>query len=598
MSVCFELNQESDNSLAIKIREQVFEKLKDCKTPEELKDTLLTILSENDENLDLEKIQNGEEVSRLLDNFLVCSIETTPDNLDSNQIQLGSLLQNAVDLVCNPPGFSIPYPYPTIDDTGDFTNKLLLALLRLAIKIILSIIKKLLSLIIEICNNGLSAFNSYGSLSLSSIISQSIGDEVSNSFIAEVFDVFGINENGHSTQVITVGQIEECEEPSEPSAIFKDVNKFLDDLSSMTTPVEICSLLNNKARDTTFQVVEELLEFEYPELRKRLNTRSKISGLFKTLGSKTDPSICQLIEDNSEKIIAAPELCFTEDVNSVREALLKQRNLTDQEIKDVLEQERQKTRKNLEQLAELSSIIKTNPNKLLGETPQIFCNGDKPGIMGLDDMPSLKSSINDTMNSTFNTFAYVFKLNSSNFVNNIIETKVTENTDDKVIKKFTDVTSIDNNGTPQIIENGLNPKFMQKVSAGQYTLSDPDGNTDQESLLRYYKDLKVNDKKIVNNDVIDVQTLINNTNYDSFEGGEDSKVFIKNYNYTNKVTPDSYEVTKNINNYLSIDYDKMSISFSIPNKYLNTRSTENVSNFDTLPSTQTITIFPITGSST
>lgn len=598
MSVCFELNQESDNALAIKIREQVFEKLKDCKTPEELKDTLLTILSENDENLDLEKIQNGEEVSRLLDNFLVCSIETTPDNLDSNQIQLGSLLQNAVDLVCNPPGFSIPYPYPTIDDTGDFTNKLLLALLRLAIKIILSIIKKLLSLIIEICNNGLSAFNSYGSLSLSNIISQSIGDEVSNSFIAEVFDVFGINENGHSTQVITVGQIEECEEPSEPSAIFKDVNKFLDDLSSMTTPVEICSLLNNKARDTTFQVVEELLEFEYPELRKRLNTRSKISGLFKTLGSKTDPSICQLIEDNSEKIIAAPELCFTEDVNTVREALLKQRNLTDQEIKDVLEQERQKTRKNLEQLAELSSIIKTNPNKLLGETPQIFCNGDKPGIMGLDDMPSLKSAINDTMNSTFNTFAYVFKLNSSNFVNNIIETKVTENTDDKVIKKFTDVTSIDNNGTPQIIENGLNPKFMQKVSAGQYTLSDPDGNTDQDNLLRYYKDLKVNDKKIVNNDVIDVQTLINNTNYDSFEGGEDSKVFIKNYNYTNKVTPDSYEVTKNINNYLSIDYDKMSISFSIPNKYLNTRSTENVSNFDTLPSTQTITIFPITGSST
>lgn len=598
MSVCFELNQESDNALAIKIREQVFEKLKDCKTPEELKDTLLTILSENDENLDLEKIQNGEEVSRLLDNFLVCSIETTPDNLDSNQIQLGSLLQNAVDLVCNPPGFSIPYPYPTIDDTGDFTNKLLLALLRLAIKIILSIIKKLLSLIIEICNNGLSAFNSYGSLSLSSIISQSIGDEVSNSFIAEVFDVFGINENGHSTQVITVGQIEECEEPSEPSAIFKDVNKFLDDLSSMTTPVEICSLLNNKARDTTFQVVEELLEFEYPELRKRLNTRSKISGLFKTLGSKTDPSICQLIEDNSEKIIAAPELCFTEDVNTVREALLKQRNLTDQQIKDVLEQERQKTKKNLEQLAELSSIIKTNPNKLLGETPQIFCNGDKPGIMGLDDMPSLKSAIEDTMNSTFNTFAYVFKLNSSNFVNNIIETKVTENTDDKVIKKFTDVTSIDNNGTPQIIENGLNPKFMQKVSSGQYTLSDPDGNTDQESLLRYYEVLRVNGKKIVNNDVIDVQTLINNTNYDSFGEGEDSKVFIKNYNYTNKVTPDSYEVTKKINNYLSIDYDKMSISFSIPNKYLNTRSTENVSNFDTLPSTQTITIFPITGSST
>jgi len=596
MSVCFELAQESENALAIKLREQILNKIKECKTEEELQQTLLNIGRDNDEELDLEKNQNGDEVSRLLNNFLVCSLETTPDNLDSYQVQLGSLIQNAVDLACNPPAFSIPYPYPTIDDTKDFTNKLLLALLRLAINILLSIIKKLLALIVEICTSGLSRFNSYSNLNFADAITDAIGDEIGQSFIADVFRAFGIDENGHSIEIIQVG--EECEDDAEPTAVLKDINKFLDDLSMMATPVEVCSLLNNKANETTFLVVEELLEFEYPEMRRRLNNRAKISGLFKTLGTRIDPSFCSIIEQNSEQIVAAPELCFSEDVNSVRESLLREKNLTNEEIKNVLDQERQRTRRNLEKLSELATAINTNPNKILGETPEIFCKGNEPGLVSIDDMPSLKEALQQTIDSTFNTFAYVYNLNSSNFVNNILEVKVTENTTEPILRKFIDTTIVDNNGDVQILENNLNPKFMQRVAANHFTLCDPFGRTDQDSLIDYYEEIEVNNNSIVNENIIDTQTLINTTNFSAFDGGEDGVVYIKNFNYQAKVTPDVQDVVNMVENYISLDYEKLSISISIPNKYLSTTNNSNVGNFDALPSTQTITLYTITGSTT
>lgn len=597
MSVCFELNQESENALAIKIKDQIFDKLKNCNGEEELKQTLINILNENDAVLDIEKIQNGDEVSRLLDNFLACSVEQTPDNLEENKIQLGNLLQNAVDLVCNPPAFTIPYPFPVIDLSNNFTEKLLLALLRLAIKIILSIIKKLLSLIIDFCsNNGLSDFNKFGSENIQNMLAQSIGDELSQSFVADVFSLFGVDENGHSTVVITTGEEVPCDDVT-PSTVAKGISDFLDDLSIMATPVELCSLLNNKAKDNTFVVVEELLEFEYPEIRKRLNNRAKIASLFKVLGTKTDPSICQIIEDNAEKIIAAPELCFTSDVNQVRDSLLKEKNLTDQQIKDILDKERNKVKKDIAKLAELANFIKTDPNKILGDTPEIFCKGSKAGLVTVDDMPSLKEAVSDTVDSTFNTFAMVFNLNASSFVNNILDTKKTENTTDPIIKKFIDSSTIDSNGEVVILENSLNTKFMQKVSQGQFTLCDQNGSTDKENLLKYYKDIKINDRKIVNNNVIDVQALSSTTNYDSFDGGEDGKVFIKNYIYEAKTTPDVINVCNNVANYVELDYEKMSISINIPNKYKDIRNPNAVSDFSSLPSTQKLTIYTISGSS-
>ena len=92
--------------------------------------------------------------------------------------------------------------------------------------------------------------------------------------------------------------------------------------------------------------------------------------------------------------------------------------------------------------------------------------------------------------------------------------------------------------------------------------------------------------------------MINTTNFSAFNGGEQGVVYIKNYDYQSKTTPDVQSVVNKIENYISLDYEKLSISISIPNKYLSTTSNSNLGNFDSLPSTQVITLYTITGSTT
>lgn len=597
MSVCFEIEQESENALAIRIRDLVFEKLKDCTTEEQLKDALLKILSENDDTLDIEKIQNDKEVSYILDSFVACSVDTNLDNLDGRKVQIADLLKNAINTICNPPTFSIPYPFPIFDLSADFLEKIKLALIRLAIKILISIIKKLLSLIIDICNSGLASLNGYGINNITNILTDSIGGELSQSFIGEVFNSFGINTDGTAAS-LTIGEEEECTDPlatdddfREAVSNIKNVNKFLDDLSMMATPVELCSLLNNKANESTFLVVEELLRFEYPEIRKRLHNRTKIAGLFKTLGSRSDPAICQLVEDNAELITSSPDICFTTNAMQIREGLLKERNLSDDEIKKIIKQERDRNKKNFEKLNQLAAAINTNPNKILGEPPNIFCKGNESGIVSLEDMPSLKESISEGLDISFNTFAYVFDLNSSNFVDDVLVNKSTINLLDPIIPKFIDKTIIDDEGETQVLENSLNDKFLQRVSNGKFTLCDYYGRTDKESLLDYY-DFKINDQSVIVEDVIDTKLLAENTNYDA----HDENVYIINYNFNLDLTPDVINISNTIDNYLSLDYENLSISISIPNKLVLPSSIDNTGDFSKIPSMQTIKLFTVSGS--
>lgn len=597
MSVCFELQQESENALAIKIREQVLDKIAACKTEEELKRTIVKILQENDDQIDIEKIQDSNEISRITDNFIACSLESNPDNLNQTQIQIGELLRNAIDLICNPPTFDIPYPFPTIDISGEFLKQLLLALLRLAIKIILSIIKKLLALLVDICTTGLSALNGFGSKEFKELLASSVTDAIDNSFVGEVFSAFGLNTDGTAATAIVVGEEESCEEYNAAISAdevrttvsnIKSVSKFLDDLSFMATPVELCSLLNNKANEQTYAMVEELLEFEYPEMRKRLNNRTKISSLFSALGSKSDPSICQIIENNADAIISQPELCFTGDTNKLRENLLKTRNLRDDQIKDIIAKERDRNKQNLEKIAELASIIKTNPNKIFGEQSPIFCKGSTPGIVTLDSMPSLKQNISDVIDQTFNIFAMVFRKNTSTFIDSIITNKALSTTE--IIPKFINYMAYDSNNEPILIEDGLNQEFMKLTSNGKYELCDDRGRTDQDSLLSYY-DFDVNSQPVINKDVIDVQTLISVTNFDAF----DENVYIKKYNYVQTVLEDLDSGISYVQDSSKIETDitDLSITLNVPEKYKDEIFKIGIADFSSIPSTEKIQILTI-----
>lgn len=562
MSVCYELPQESANALAIQLREKILNKIEKAKSSDELKDIIINILAENDDQLDIEQIQVNGDVLGGIEKYLACTIQENEDNLNSVQIEVGEVLKKAIDLVCNPPAFQIPYPYPVIDISANFSEKILVAILRLAIKIILSIVKKLLSLIVEICATGLSVFNGYGTASFADIISQSIGDNISTSFINDVFGAFGVNSNGSPAEVTTL-EGESCLDPSTISNI-KSTMQFLDDLSFMLTPVEICGLFNNKPTDQAYKVVEELLEFEYPALKTRLNNRTKIADLFKTLGSKNDPSICQLIEDNAEKILSRPEICFTENTNKLREDLLRNKGLTDDEISEQLQKERDRNKANLEKISQLAAQIKSNPNKIFGEQPQIFCKDGKAGIISMDQMPSLQQSIGSALDSTYNVYASTVNKNLKSYSSTITTSSKTFNSSSPVIEKFITLNSVDSEGSPIVIRNALNPTFIQKTTSGEFELSDSSGNTDTDSVLRYYR-LSGFPDIVAADDTIKIQTLLNETDIANFGF---NNVYIKNYSRTETLL-DTLRRTisdENIDTYLRINVDNMSINFELPTK--------------------------------
>jgi len=570
-SVCYELPQESENALAIQLREKILNKIEKAKSQDELKEIIINILAENDDQLDIEQVQVNGDILGGIEKYLACTIQENQDNLNNVQIEVGEVLKKAIDLICNPPSFQIPYPYPVIDISAGFSDKILVAILRLAIKIILSILKKLLSLLVEICATGLSVLNGYGSASFADIIKQSVGDNLSTSFINDVFKAFGVNTNGSPAEIV-VSDPESCTDtPVDPDTIsnLKTTMQFLDDLSFMLTPVEICGLFNNRGTDQAFKVVEEILNFEYPALKIRLNSRDKIAGLFKTLGVKNDPSICELIENNAETILTRPDICFTSDTNQLRERLLKDKGLTDDEVAEQLQKERDRNKANLEKIAQLASQIKDNPNKILGEQPQIFCKQGKPGIVTLDQMPSLKSSINSSLDTTFNVYASTLDKNLKSFPSTVVSTSKVENTVNPVIPKFITINSIDKEGRPITIENGLNPEFIQRTTSGEFELCTPLGNTNESDLIIYYEFVGVPSGSYINTaggqKVINIQGLLNET---SFEKLGNYNVYIKNYITNEKLLKDVVEAIslENIEDYLKINLDNFSIDFELPSK--------------------------------
>lgn len=609
---CFELEETPENILAIKIKNDIIDKLVACSSETEVKNVLNEVITNNYESLDIEQLRLGSgTIGPVLDSFVACALDETSENLLNTQITVADLLKNAIDLLCDPPSFNIPAPFPIIDISGEFLKQLLLALLRLILKIILSILKKLLSLLLEICSGNFD----FDGQSLLQAIADSVAGGINEGidFINDTFAAFGIDANGVAATSIING--EGCSPPSDAdTTVIKSTIDFMDDLSSVLTPIEICNFLENIPTEQSFQVVEELMKFEYPQMAAVFNTRTKIRSLFRALGKRVDPKICKVIKDNAEKITSQPELCFTEDGNEIRRAFLKKRNLTDDEIENLLDKERDRQKANLEQVADLISSIRTDPNKLLGDSPNIFCKGGSPGLITMEQMPSLQENLNLATGYVFNIFATTFMKELLTYQTALLSQEKVLNPTVPVLTKFVTLSVIDKDGALQVLNNTINPVFAQKVAQGTYELCDSNGNTDVDSLADAYPDAVFGDANHV-----DIQKVLNQTNIDDLDTNVGANnVYILNYNTKETMATDlfnqyyglvntgsAFEAPYNIelaplSNYaytkgtrylrdiFSTDINDMSITINLPTKFSLFNETTTAPNFAVLPSTDNL----------
>jgi len=598
---CFDLEDTPENILAIKIKEDIIDKLVACSSETEVKNVLNQVITDNYESLDIEQLRLGSaSIGPVIDSFVACALDETNENLLDTQITVADLLKNAIDLLCDPPSFNIPAPFPIIDISAEFLKQLLIALLRLVMKIILSILKKLLQLILEICSGNYS----FDGQSLLQAISDSVAGGINEGidYINDTFAAFGIDANGVAATSIING--EGCQPPADVNTeVVKSSIDFMNDLSSVLTPVEICNFLENIPTEQSFQVVEELMKFEYPQMAAVFNSRTKIRSLFKTLGKRVDPKICKVIRDNAEKITSQPELCFTEDANEIRKALLKKRDLSDEEIENLLSKERERQTANLAQVADLLASIRTDPNKLLGGTPNIFCKGGSPGIITMEQMPSLQENLNSATNYVFNMYATTFMKELLTYQSALLSQQKTLNTTAPVLQKFVTLTIIDKDGALQVLENTINSVFSQKVAQGTYELCNKDGNTDIDSLINAYPGA-------VDQTAVDIQKVLNISNIvDLKEVIEADNVYILNYNTKQVIATElfdeqyglindgnvsTYKKTalgyRWLNDLISTNTSDMSISINLPTKFSLFNDATTAPNYNIVPSSDNIVV--------
>lgn len=598
---CFDLEDTPENILAIKIKEDIIDKLVACSSETEVKNVLNQVITDNYESLDIEQLRLGSaSIGPVIDSFVACALDETSENLLDTQITVADLLKNAIDLLCDPPSFNIPAPFPIIDISAEFLKQLLIALLRLVMKIILSILKKLLQLILEICSGNYS----FDGQSLLQAISDSVAGGINEGidYINDTFAAFGIDANGVAATSIING--EGCQPPADVNTeVVKSSIDFMNDLSSVLTPVEICNFLENIPTEQSFQVVEELMKFEYPQMAAVFNSRTKIRSLFKTLGKRVDPKICKVIRDNAEKITSQPELCFTEDANEIRKALLKKRDLSDEEIENLLSKERERQTANLAQVADLLASIRTDPNKLLGGTPNIFCKGGSPGIITMEQMPSLQENLNSATNYVFNMYATTFMKELLTYQSALLSQQKTLNTTAPVLQKFVTLTIIDKDGALQVLENTINSVFSQKVAQGTYELCNKDGNTDIDSLINAYAGA-------VDQTAVDIQKVLNISNIDDLKDViQADNVYILNYNTKQVIATElfdeqyglindgnvsTYKKTalgyRWLNDLISTNTSDMSISINLPTKFSLFNDATTAPNYNIVPSSDNIVV--------
>jgi len=188
-----------------------------------------------------------------------------------------------------------------------------------------------------------------------------------------------------------------------PDKVKNDLISLIDDLSSCLTPKEMCKLFSNTTlNDDVMQIIITLVKRKYPEYSNKLNDKKSISNLFLTLGNNIDLTICRdlINSDTPSSADSTSVICDGEKINNIREALLKDKGLDQELIDDLLNQIKQKEKKNLEDVFKLLSSDKPFDISL---APNVLCNMLPDEALGTFDQDQ-KNSIDSIFNSMYSIF--------------------------------------------------------------------------------------------------------------------------------------------------------------------------------------------------
>lgn len=472
--------------LAKRLKNDLFDKLISCTSEQEVQDKLLTIIREKIDSgmIDPDSIRTLDSVGEAATLLYACTVNEEVANFKSASTTISNALQETIQFLCNLPTFELPevsFRFPDLHE--GIIDTLLNSLLQFAIQLLTNLMNELLEIIIDFCNQGASSL-AFGAANLIDILEKSannISRDVTE-FIQTTFELFGISLDG------TVATVEQLD----PSVCIEDqitnngrsVQNFLNDVSTMLTPSELCSLINKNPTNQTIDLINELIEFEYPNFRTVLNNKDRVTLLFSTLGRIVDPKICQQLENTTRN----PNLCITEEADKIRYSLLANKGnngdapLTQEQIQIELEKERKRNKERFERVAETVIAIKKSPNSIFENAEkQLFCSNGKKGLISIKNIPVLVHSSNKVIDKAFSNVVSNFVKESNNiqngFITNFRNLQLDNSGRIETIQKY---INVEINGTT--VKNTLNSEFIKATATYAPEYCDRNGRTDFTSL--------------------------------------------------------------------------------------------------------------------
>ena len=203
-----------------------------------------------------------------------------------------------------------------------------------------------------------------------------------------------------------------------PTVTPDDLQNVIDDVGNLLAPRELCDLLNGNPNDETLDLSKSILRVAYPQMH--LTTSSKVRNFFSSISRYSDYDNCGEISKEVPDYITDDYLCPPN--SSLREGILKDKGMSDSQIKEQLERERDRSKK----LAE--DLLDQLKNGLLSENskaPDNFCSKSPdgkvtPGQNSFMD-ENFKYTLQSTISKTFEPIYSFFKSDAGTFMESLFD---------------------------------------------------------------------------------------------------------------------------------------------------------------------------------
>ena len=464
---CLEGVQEID--LRDRFASALFSKFEECETEKDLKKKIIEILDDN--NIDFEVNTEFTQYKSKIAQYVNCAIEEiTAEGLEQDRtIQLSQIVTGIVSFLCNPPKFEFPKLKFELK-LSFFLKALLSSIIDSLIQLLANLISSLISLSFELCeNNKLLDFD----------LQANINNLLDFSALERIFGKYDIITQGNQA---IIQNLDNCETPFQlsgeeqqianaqrplrdntdgtrsRSARGSDPTNFISDLDLVINPLELCSLFEGAATDTTLDTVKELLRYEYPEIYTKIDTNEKLTSLFKDIGNTIDPSVCESLRQ-LRTTVSVDDLCspdFLRDLDNRRAIALRNKGFPEDITRQLLDKEKKKIADKHAKAVETIGKLRDNPARILDDVEvNVFCKNGKPGIMKLADIPKMDVVADIAVESIFSTYKMAHKLDFDGYFQSKYVTSKPRKT---IVKRYGKVV-IDTKDGEKTLSNQERPEY-------------------------------------------------------------------------------------------------------------------------------------------